>query len=113
MSAPPCPRCGGALKAIALDWQTAPWLCAPCSRGWFQTEVENAHLYRHAFNDFGYFAFIPEGVQAELAVARRNGTSLRVDQLFHVPPHVLTAIEPLLRNEDMRAHVRNRLEGQR
>lgn len=42
MKTPRCPNCGEKLEAIDLDDQTPPWICRPCVRGWWDTEIDNA-----------------------------------------------------------------------
>jgi len=50
---PVCPSCGRELVAIALGPDTPPFLCAPCSRAWWQAELDNVTSWRNVERDFG------------------------------------------------------------
>lgn len=79
-----CPKCGGQLAPVALDPQTAPWLCASCGLGFFAAELSPAarSAYRPQFRDHGTSAHaIHLARDAELAEAHARGTSARDDQI--------------------------------
>ncbi len=77
MTAPPtCPRCGAQLEPVALDPQTAPWLCAlannGCAHGWWNAELTSAaHLaYRVPHGDFGH-GLVASDISAARIAERR------------------------------------------
>ena len=81
-----CLQCGGQLAPVALDPQTAPWLCAPCGLGFFSAELSPAarSTYRPLFRDHGTGPdadAIHATRDAELAEAHVRGTSARLDQI--------------------------------
>lgn len=81
-----CPSCGASLQPVALDPETAPWLCPifhPGLRGFFTAELTSG-LFRSQHSDFGFSPdrlTLREAVHAELAAARLRGSSLREDQI--------------------------------
>jgi hypothetical protein len=85
-----CPQCGGELAPVAGDADSAPWLCAPCSRGWWPAELSAAAraAYRPEFADHGVDAAalaITKQRHEERAAARRRGTSLLHEHLAEAP----------------------------
>ena len=52
----PCPKCGGPLQAVELDWQTAPWLCKDCGLGFWNAQLTDhgRAMFRHTHNDHGH-----------------------------------------------------------
>lgn len=93
-----CPRCSSQLQPVALDGQSAPWLCGQCRLGFFATELsaDARRLYRPRHSDFGFGApaiALRAAVDQEQAAARTRGTSLREDQLSLVPAASLKALK--------------------
>lgn len=92
-----CPRCGGPLQPVALDAQSAPWLCGLCRLGFFASELSSTAraAYRPLHRDFGLGPMrrVLSGLVAqERAGAESRGTSLREDQLHLVPVRTLTML---------------------
>jgi len=97
-----CLACGHALDPVALDPDTAPWLCPvvhPGLRGYWACELSSqAPAYRSQHADFGFGApaiALRALVDQEHAAAVTRGTSLREDQLGLVPAAVLTRLSAL------------------
>lgn len=81
-----CPKCGKPLAPVALDPDTAPWLCNECHRGFWSAELTDVARarYRHRHHDWGQGApaqAIRRSVQTEWLQAHARGASLRPDQL--------------------------------
>lgn len=91
-----CPKCGGTVSPVALDAQTAPWLCSRCARGWFSCELAVAHLlFRQQYGDFGFgppAEDLRKQAHQERVDAAVRGTSLREDQLGLTPEDVLKGV---------------------
>ena len=93
-----CPKCGGQLAAVALDAQTAPWLCALCALGFWACELSSTARasFRPHHNDWGFGperAGILTLIDQEIAEAHTRGTSLRDDQFNFVEPSFLSALK--------------------
>jgi hypothetical protein len=79
-----CPGCGGPLQPLALDAQTAPWLCDVCHFGFWATDLGVAarkQWHGQGFTHGADSAQMHSDRMAEFAVAVTNGTSLREDQI--------------------------------
>ena len=90
-----CPKCGGQLQPVALDPNTAPWLCPICSRGFWASELTNESraLHRPNHDDFGFAPVaLRASVELEIADAQTRGTSLREDQFTLTPTQVLDSL---------------------
>lgn len=95
-----CPNCGRSLVPVALDPQSAPWMCPSaggCGRGWWAREIapDAASAWRSAQHDFGFGVFaqtLRRDVKAEHAAAHERGVSVREDQLPLLDPAALAAL---------------------
>lgn len=90
-----CPKCGAQLQPVALDPNTAPWLCRGCRRGFFACELtkEARAIYRPQHDDWGLgLTPLHTPRSQEIAAAHQRGTSLREDQFVHTPISVLTSL---------------------
>ena len=80
-----CPNCGSSLSPIALDPNTAPWLCSHCKLGWWSTEITpQARAAWHGPSRSFHWRNAPAiraAVDQERAEAQSRGTSLRIDQI--------------------------------
>lgn len=81
-----CPKCGGPLEVVALDPDSAPWLCNVCHRAFWAAELTDVarDLYRPRHHDWGQGTparAVRQSVQTEWLYAHARGTSLRADQL--------------------------------
>lgn len=87
-----CPQCGGHLQPVALDAQTAPWLCNECHLGFWavdlSTDARKSWGHRGFVHDAGSQALHARRLQ-EHQDALVNGTSLREDQIGVAPLGVL------------------------
>jgi len=92
-----CPNDGAPLQPVALDPDTAPWLCNVCRRGWWVSELQTSarSAWRVQFQDFGFgdtMLSIREQVRQERVEAVTRGTSLRPEQLLVLPPEQLKGL---------------------
>ena len=90
-----CPECGGQLQVVALDAQTAPWLCPGCGLGFFACELTSdsrARWGQRTFTRGAHEAALVEAREAELDEARFRGTSLREDQFVHAEVGLLERV---------------------
>jgi hypothetical protein len=91
-----CPKCGAPLQPVALGPETAPWLCAGCSRGFFAAELtpEARAVYRPEHDDWGFTTRAPieAAVMLEISDAHDRGTSLREDQFVHTSTEILQGL---------------------
>lgn len=94
-----CPACGHPLQPVALDPDTAPWLCPPtgCRSGWWVSELttQARNAYRHGNRDFGFGPHrgaIQAQVELERVAARQRGTSALPEQLPLLPSAELTRL---------------------
>ncbi len=81
-----CPSCGAQLTHFVGHPDAAPWICAPCQRGFWAAELshEARARYRPLFHDWGHgpeAVTLRASVLAEREVARRRGTSALPDHL--------------------------------
>ena len=111
-----CPRCGKELQPVALDADTAPWLCNDCHRGFWSAELTDVARarYRPARHDWGLGTpaqALRRSVQTEWLAAHGRGTSLRPDQLRMVPRTVLECPLPPRTHPDFVAAVANELKA--
>jgi transposase-like protein len=62
-----CPICGGTLTAVKLNGRSAPWLCPPCHRGFWNAELTpEAHAaWRPAHRDHGHHPAIRKAAEVE------------------------------------------------
>lgn len=107
-----CPKCGAQLAPVALDPQTAPWLCAGCHRGYWAPELSTRarEAFRHGHDDWGIARpeWLRLAVTAERDEAEARGTSLREDQFVHAPRELLAATSKRVRGpfaEAIAAHL--------
>jgi chitinase len=88
-----CPKCGGALSPVALDVQTAPWLCNHgCGLGFWSSELNATDLFDPATKSWKYDAQLQVNIASEIADANKRGTSLRDDQLTIADPSILQSV---------------------
>lgn len=84
-TAPRCPNCGRALAHVVAAADTAPWLCQPCARGWWQCEVtaQAAKAWDPAVQSVPLEAAtaLMESAEGERAAAVVRGVSVRPDML--------------------------------
>lgn len=79
-----CPECGAQLVPVALDPQTAPWLCETSMLGFWATDLSpanRAHWGKRGFTLGHHTALMHSARQDERLTAEANGISLREDQL--------------------------------
>lgn len=90
-----CPACGRQLQPVALDPQTAPWLCNTCCLGFWVAELEQSHMWHHTLRSFGHAGHAARraAVEAEAAAAIARGSSAREDQLMLLSLSQLQAIQ--------------------
>lgn len=81
-----CPKCQKALTPVALDPQSAPWVCNRCHLGFFVSELADSAraIFRPRHQDWGQgtpASAVRLDADAELDLAEARGTSLREDQI--------------------------------
>lgn len=95
-----CPNCGSSLSPIALDPNTAPWLCSHCKLGWWSTEI--TPQARAAWNGpsrsfhWSNAPAIRAAVDQERAEAQSRGASLRGDQVDLLDSNILLKLQAKL-----------------
>lgn len=111
-----CLACGGPLSPVALDPDTAPWLCQIAHQGlrgyWACELASQAPAYRSQHSDFGFGApaiALRALVDQEHAAAVTRGTSLREDQLGLVDAATLTRLSTLTGDATFAAAVKGAL----
>lgn len=106
---PPCPSCGQPLTHVALGPDSAPWLCTPCARGFWQAELTPAarDAYRPRRHDWGLgddALSIRQDVVVEARAARARGTSALPEYLVLLPADALAQLAKSARlSADVRA----------
>lgn len=98
-----CPNCGAQLAPVALDPDTASWLCAHCALGWWTAELgaEARAAWRPQHRDFGHGPLardIRAACHRERTEARTRGTSARLDQLALLDKATLDGLAKRLAN---------------
>ncbi len=74
-----CPLCGAPMARTASHAHSAPWLCAPCKRAWWEAELtkEARARFRPSVRDFGHDPTIRKAVERERerALIRSKGAT--------------------------------------
>lgn len=96
-----CPGCGGGLTPVALGPDSAPWLCATCSHGWFCCELAGPAraVFRPQHRDWGHAGGreLKRTRDLELAEAHARGTSALPEHLPLLSVAQLTTLAPRAR----------------
>jgi hypothetical protein len=92
-----CLYCNGVLYPIALDPESAPWVCVICNHSWWAVELseESRKQFRANLCDFGFgphLQILRDKVLVERGEARRRGTSIRLDQVQLLPLSALKRV---------------------
>jgi len=101
---PTCPLCGRNLIVVgAADHDTPPWLCVPCHRGWWDTELTSKA--RHAWDRYHNTYADPsvwDDINQERMSVRGQFTSLRPHHVPYLHPRTAQALlaHPLARHFD-------------
>ena len=85
MSIAACPNCGARLSWVVADWQSAPWVCRDCVRGWWAAELApDAQLaWDPPTHDQGpqVGREVGRSIKEEVAAAHERGVCVREDML--------------------------------
>jgi hypothetical protein len=110
-----CPQCGRLLTVVALDAQSAPWVCNECHLGFWAIELtDNARLHwgDKSFERGSHEEWLRQEIKKEYEDAVERGTSLREDHFLHAHvEHFASAMLNVDTSEEFKKTIKEHLKN--